>query len=207
LNGDLEDTKIFHSRTERYDWIEDPRLLSLAYHRRREIQTVRTIRRHWRGQPVLDVGTGTGLMMQSLDGPLCVGIDLNLWAVGKARRHCRLSSFLMADGEELPVRTGSCRMVICTEVLEHSPRPSRILREIGRVLEPGGVLVGSVPSSSPLWRLRRLLSSRHGTFEPAHAHFSRRRIGELLQEFEVLESSLCAYGLVVMFVARKPFKN
>jgi ubiquinone/menaquinone biosynthesis C-methylase UbiE len=204
LSDALEETKRFHSHAERYDWIDDPRRLSHVYHRRREAETVRTVKRYWLGEPVLDVGTGTGLIMRSLHGSLCVGLDLNLWAVDKARRHCMQSSFVAADGEELPIRTCSCRMVICTEVLEHSPRPSQILSEILRVLKPGGVLVGSVPSRSPIWRLRPLLSSRHGALEPAHGCYSRTGVMQLLEAFDVLEARSRAYGLVVMFVARKP---
>lgn len=111
---------------------------------------------------------------------------------------------MAADAESLPLRDGSFSMAICTEVLEHSPRPSRILDEIVRVLEPGGVLIGSVPSRSPLWKLRRVLSSRRDWLERAHASFSCAELGLLLRPFETVETGLCAYGLVVAFAARKP---
>lgn len=74
--------------------------------------------------------------MQSLRGPRCIGIDMNRWAAWRAVEHCPETSLVVADAERLLFAASSFRMAVCTEVLEHSPRPSRILGEIVRVLEP-----------------------------------------------------------------------
>lgn len=49
MMGGLEETKRFHRQTERYDWIDDPRVLSAVYHRRRARDTINMVRRHWHG--------------------------------------------------------------------------------------------------------------------------------------------------------------
>jgi len=57
----------------------------------------------------------------------------------------------IADIQDMPViASESMDSVICTEVLEHVPRPRDALRELARVLKPGGMLVLSVPHLSPI---------------------------------------------------------
>jgi SAM-dependent methyltransferase len=52
-----------------------------------------------------------------------------------------------AFGEALPFRTGVFDAVICTEVLEHVPEPGDFLREVVRVMRPGGVLLLTTPQT------------------------------------------------------------
>jgi SAM-dependent methyltransferase len=56
---------------------------------------------------------------------------------------------LIADLQDMPaVADASIRTVLCTQVLEHLPRPWDALAEIRRVLVPGGHLILSVPHLS-----------------------------------------------------------
>jgi SAM-dependent methyltransferase len=55
-----------------------------------------------------------------------------------------------ASGTDLPFRSGSFDMVLCTEVMEHVAEPESFLREIDRVLMPGGHLVMTVPFLVPV---------------------------------------------------------
>ena len=50
-----------------------------------------------------------------------------------------------ASGLDLPFRDASFDTVLCLQVLEHVPRPWRLLDEIARVLRPGGALVLTAP--------------------------------------------------------------
>jgi len=57
----------------------------------------------------------------------------------------------VADIQNMPViASNSIDTVVCTEVLEHVPRPWDAMVEIARVLKPGGYLVLSVPHLSPI---------------------------------------------------------
>lgn len=51
---------------------------------------------------------------------------------------------------DLPVETGSFDAVLCTQVLEHVPNPADALRELHRVLRPGGSLWLTAPFVWPL---------------------------------------------------------
>jgi SAM-dependent methyltransferase len=52
---------------------------------------------------------------------------------------------VLGDARHLPCRTTAFDAVVCSEVLEHIVRPCAVLREIHRVLKPGGRLLASVP--------------------------------------------------------------
>lgn len=62
------------------------------------------------------------------------------WNYGKLDYVC--------DITKIPVPDGSFDVVLCTEVLEHVPDPLATMRELVRVLAPGGTLLMTVPLGS-----------------------------------------------------------
>ena len=57
---------------------------------------------------------------------------------------------VMAWGHDLPFEGASFDCVICTEMLEHCPEPVPVVREIARVLRPGGSAFITTPFFTPL---------------------------------------------------------
>jgi 2-polyprenyl-3-methyl-5-hydroxy-6-metoxy-1,4-benzoquinol methylase len=68
--------------------------------------------------------------------------------------------------ETLPLQEQSQHLVICSEVVEHLEAPERLLRELFRILRPGGFLVLTTDNSPNLLQLlRRIpvwLSGKYG---------------------------------------------
>ncbi|WP_053127509.1 class I SAM-dependent methyltransferase [Streptomyces ambofaciens] len=99
------------------------------------------------GDRVLDAGCGTGRALPSLRaavGPsgLVVGADLTpamLQAAVRAGRD-RDGRLLLTDVAALPLRSGSLDAVFAAGLVAHLPDPARSLRELARVVRPGGVL-------------------------------------------------------------------
>ena len=56
----------------------------------------------------------------------------------------------VSDATAIPVEDEAFDAVLCTEVIEHVPEPVAVLREIGRILRPGGTLFLSAPLASGL---------------------------------------------------------
>lgn len=82
--------------------------------------------------------------------------------------------FLAGDALSLPFATDSFDAVICSEVLEHIPDYEGALREIARVLKPGGVLAVSVPRFGPEW-ICWALSEAYHQVEGGHVRIFRAR--------------------------------
>ena len=51
----------------------------------------------------------------------------------------------VCDLSQIPVESGKYDLVLMTQVLEHLPEPAKVLRELYRVLKPGGTLWLSTP--------------------------------------------------------------
>jgi SAM-dependent methyltransferase len=56
----------------------------------------------------------------------------------------------VSDASAIPVGDNSFDAVLCTEVLEHVPKPIKVLTEIGRILKVGGSVFISAPLGSGL---------------------------------------------------------
>ena len=54
----------------------------------------------------------------------------------------------VSDLAAIPVPDGSFGAVLCTEVLEHHPEPITVVKELARILEPGGKLILTAPLGS-----------------------------------------------------------
>jgi ubiquinone/menaquinone biosynthesis C-methylase UbiE len=101
-----------------------------------------------RGARILDVGAGTGRAARALlSSPLFDGALINvepsegMAQVGRGLVGRGPVSWVRAWGIQLPFPSSAFDMVMCLEVLEFTPRPEATLRELVRVLRPGGWLL------------------------------------------------------------------
>jgi SAM-dependent methyltransferase len=107
---------------------------------------------------ILDVGCGTGLNAQKFadQGHSVVGIDLSPVAIEKF--NLRGFKGLVCDVERVggvPLADATFDLVFASEVIEHLVETESFLREVHRLLRPGGTLVLSTPNSS-FWAYRLL---------------------------------------------------
>jgi SAM-dependent methyltransferase len=95
---------------------------------------------------VLDLGCGAGDSVDLFRGinpeVRWVGVDIEQ-SPEVAERTRADAEFVTFDGEQLPFEDGSFELVYCKQVLEHVARPRELLREVARVLQPGGWFAGS----------------------------------------------------------------
>lgn len=57
---------------------------------------------------------------------------------------------IYGDVQRIPLRGQSVDCILCTEVLEHLPRPGRCVDEMHRLLHDGGLVLASVPFVYPV---------------------------------------------------------
>jgi ubiquinone/menaquinone biosynthesis C-methylase UbiE len=197
--------KDYYRDIETYDWVDvadNLRGPEALFHRNRARAVRRMISRHVApGARILDAGCGTGLNLRSMP-PGSIGIDINPRNVAVVSRRLPHHEVVLGDVEEMPFADASFDAVACTEVLEHVPNPARALREVHRVLRPGGSLIGSVPARSMIWRLR-FLSSTCPHEEPFHTEYTQGEVRTMLHAWNIVELRLSLLHFNVLFVARR----
>jgi SAM-dependent methyltransferase len=94
-----------------------------------------------RGGVVVDAGAGESRNRCWFESEPYYAFDL---AIGDVDwDYSRLD--VIADLERFPLGSGSARVVLNTQVLEHVPEPSRVVKELHRILVPGGELFLTAP--------------------------------------------------------------
>jgi len=124
------------------------------------------LRRHvFPGAHCLDVGCGDGRVGRLVTdhGGTYVGVDISERAVA-ATRERGFEAWHVEGSDTLPFSDQSFDVVLCLEVIEHILFPDRTVREILRVLRPGGVLIATTPNVA-YWR-RRLDLALLGRWNP-----------------------------------------
>jgi 2-polyprenyl-3-methyl-5-hydroxy-6-metoxy-1,4-benzoquinol methylase len=120
------------------------------------------------GKTVLDLGCRAGALSQHfLAGNEVTGMDVDEHALRFAAD--RGLTTVWGDVEEpLPFEDESFDAVVVGEILEHVRFPDEVVAEIGRVLKPGGVVVGSVPNAFRLKNRLKFLLGRPPENNPMH---------------------------------------
>ena len=100
---------------------------------------------------VLEIGCGAGGMLGPLSryGEIC-GLDIDHEYVAFCKER-GFDKVLCGSGYELPFADGSFDLVCLFDTIEHIPDDTQALREVFRVLRPGGRVFVSVPAYQWLW--------------------------------------------------------
>jgi ubiquinone/menaquinone biosynthesis C-methylase UbiE len=134
------------------------------------IHSVAQFTRH-HGKTVLEVGVGAGTdhLQWARAGAECYGVDLTDAAIETTRSRLEVygfdSTLQRIDAERLPFPDDTFDVTYSWGVIHHSQYPERIIREIRRVLRPGGVFIGMMygrrsVQAFKLWVRHALLSAR-----------------------------------------------
>lgn len=143
---------------------------------------------------ILDIGCGEGRHAIGLhvDKKVdVVGLDLSIEDIKTAKNRIKdfsisndnTSSCLFGLGniQQLPFKSSSYNSIICSEVLEHVESPQEAMKEMVRVLKPGGVLAISVPRYLPeriCWSLSSEYHNVAGGHKRIFNHNQLKRLAE-----------------------------
>jgi SAM-dependent methyltransferase len=119
------------------------------------------LERHFpQGTRLLEAGSGAGRWLRFLQdrGRRMVGLEYSRETVGMVKKHWTDLDVLVGDCERSPFPDGSFDGVLSFGVVEHwMDGPQKPLRELRRVLKPGGKAYISVPCGTSIRRMKRAL--------------------------------------------------
>ena len=158
----------------------------------------------WGEKRILEVGCGIGtdLLQFARAGARVYAVDLSPRSVELARRQLDLHGFegdiQPSEAEHLPFAEEQFDLVYSWGVIHHAPDPSRVVKEIHRVLRPGGRVCAMVYRKSSLvvlqayiayalLRLRPLqnlddIIANH-VESPGTRAYTRRQVNEMFRDF------------------------
>lgn len=141
------------------------------------------------GKTILDVGCGVGHLAEYLTDEKSMqvtGIDLSEVALEKSRQRVPRGEFRSHDlTQPMPFEDSTFDYVWCSEVLEHLFSPLFALKEIRRVLKPGGQLMVTVPYHDRLKNVGIALLAFEQHYDPTYPHiqyFTRKSLANLTQQ-------------------------
>lgn len=158
------------------------------------------VNKYWKPQSnlpiVLDLGCGTGGSFALLRkwGEV-IGLDVSLVALNFSRKR-GMKRLVLGDAQILPFSNNKFDLIAVLDVLEHLDNDFQSLKEIWRVLKPGGAVVFTVPAFMSLWSVHDI----------ALAHRRRYLYGEIRDKvtqagFEIkhLSYAICPLLPIVFF--------
>jgi len=146
------------------------------------------------GGRLLEIGCAAGFLLRAARdrGFDPVGVEMSEWASGVARDRFNLD---VRTGrlEDMGFESDSFDAVVLADVIEHLTEPRQTVREIRRVLAPGGRLLLLTPDAGSL--VARVAGARWwGILDDHYFYFSRGHLRKFLESegFEV--ETLVAHG-------------
>ncbi len=117
---------------------------------RKRVDWIERVAGPLRGKTVIDCGCGAGEYVRSLSalGADVWGIEYSEDKIREARRHADLPAQRVAVGdiENLAFEDGRFDIALVNEVLEHVPDDRQGIREVHRIVKPGGLIVVFSPN-------------------------------------------------------------
>ncbi|CAG1015491.1 2-polyprenyl-6-hydroxyphenyl methylase / 3-demethylubiquinone-9 3-methyltransferase [Anaerolineales bacterium] len=155
----------------------------------------RQLERQPQGLSALDVGCGGGILSEEFAKVGCrvTGLDPSAPSLETARSHAEMQGltidYRQGSGEEMPFEAGQFDIVVCCDVLEHVDDLEKTIREVARVIKPGGMFCYDTINRTEESRKENIFAAQDfalTSFFPTDTHVWEKFItpDELLALFE-----------------------
>jgi ubiquinone/menaquinone biosynthesis C-methylase UbiE len=102
---------------------------------------------------IVDIGCGEGYILSKINSSEKVGVDISDTALEQASKATQ-AKLVKANAESLPFSDSYFDAALCSEILEHTQNPDKVVQELSRVVKPGGKIVISVPNEPFINRIK-----------------------------------------------------
>lgn len=133
-----------------------------------------------KGKKILDIGTGKGYLLDVAErmGFECHGVELSSYAAGKAAERFPGRIFT-GTLEQARYPDGTFDVIAMTDLIEHIGDPQGLMKEVRRVLRPGGLVFIITPDTDAA--TRKMLGKRWFQYKYEHVvYWNARSLRRLL---------------------------
>jgi ubiquinone/menaquinone biosynthesis C-methylase UbiE len=164
---------------------------------------------------ILDVGCGDGVLSEFIKKRNnYIGMDISKSLIKRAKKRYKGFNFMVADAANIPFKNNTFDIVVCSEVLEHTLSPKKIIKELWRVLKENGMAIISIPNEPLQIKLRyigiktrifKLMKLEKGIYQKWHIHIlNEEKIIKLLKKYFKIEKVVYSpYRLLPLTVVIK----
>ncbi len=134
---------------------------------------------NWQGARVADIGTGKGrfAIACARQGAKVYALDIAPEMLDEAGRAAKRAGarvrFVRGDAENLPYPDRFFDIVLCMETIMHVPHPEQLVREVARIVRPGGLVIMSMTNKYRINALLRLPEVLYRRLRPAKSEAPR----------------------------------
>ena len=191
MGGKLDRVKDYWINSARYDWYKarvKGNIFERAFYNWK-IKYILSLA-NFRGKKILDMGCGTGvntydLYRKSRD---VVGIDLSSWAINKAKENFPEVNFQVMNSEKTSFPDNHFDIIVNTGLIQYLENPSLTVKEMYRILKPGGIIIVEVPWKHSIYNsmfVRRFVTGKKNpNDEPINRTYNSRGLRRLFSEFK-----------------------
>lgn len=151
---------------------------------------------------ILDFGCGKGEIIKEMKKinakARYIGVDVSEEGLKKAKENVSDATFsLISDGGIIPLEKESVDFVFSSEVIEHVYDTENAIKEIARVLKPGGSVLMTTPFHGFLKNIAIVFFGFDKHFDPIGSHirfFSKKTLSDLFFRYGLIPSQYKYYG-------------
>lgn len=192
----MKEVKAFFDKfSDNYDKLAFNQSKGLNYLSKIETDFIKKNLPNGKNKKALDIGIGTGRNSRILlnKGYLVKGIDISgkmIKAAKKKLKNKKISFFIVDANKKLPFQDSSFNAIICMRVLKYIPNWQLTIKEILRILKPGGFFIFDIANSYSI------------------AYFGLKNANYFLFKYKEVETTLKNAGFDIISIkagARLPF--
>ena len=137
---------------------------------------------------IIDFGCGNGKILEEIrkinSKAKLIGLDVSETALQRAKKDLpSIEFYKINDGEKFPLNNGCVDFIFSSEVIEHIYDVENALKEVARILRPGGKILLTTPYHGFIKNLLITLFAFNKHFNPVGAHirfFTKKTLFDLL---------------------------
>lgn len=157
---------------------------------------------------ILDAGSASGWFLSELSKSFpkseCIGIDIYEGAITYGKKKYKNIRLFHADVHDMPFTSGKFDTIVCCEVLEHVVDPSEALKELKRVVVPGGKVIVEIDTGNFLFKLIWFwwTTLRRGVWRDSHIHtFDMNLLEKLFVDngFKIVRKKVFNFSMAVVY--------